>query len=110
MLKERETLTIITGSLFVKMYMRNVCNGTGFIKRETLKEAYDYCFGNALAEYNYKQKRKDRIYIHEIEHSGNKEKVFYENVVQIGKMEDIAVIDENGNLAEAAVQVIKVLD
>ena len=82
-------------------------------KRETLKEAYDYCFGNALAEYNYKQKRKDRIkqdYIHEIEHSGNKEKVFYENVVQIGKMEDTAVTDENGNLAEAAVQVIKVLD
>ena len=82
-------------------------------KRETLKEAYDYCFGNALAEYNYKQKRKDRIkqdYIHEIEHSGNKEKVFYENVVQIGKMEDTAVIDENGNLAEAAGQVIKVLD
>lgn len=82
-------------------------------KRETLKEAYDYCFGNALAEYNYKQKRKDRIkqdYIHEIEHSGNKEKVFYENVVQIGKMEDTAVTDENGNLAEAAGQVIKVLD
>ena len=82
-------------------------------KRETLKEAYDYCFGNALAEYNSKQKRKDRIkqdYIHEIEHSGNKEKVFYENVVQIGKMEDTAVTDENGNLAEAAGQVIKVLD
>lgn len=82
-------------------------------KRETLKEAYDYCFGNALAEYNSKQKRKDRIkqdYIHEIEHSGNKEKVFYENVIQIGKMEDTAVTDENGNLAEAAVQVVKVLD
>ncbi len=82
-------------------------------KRETLKEAYDYCFGNALAEYNSKQKRKDRIkqdYIHEIEHSGNKEKVFYENVVQIGKMEDTAVTDENGNLAEAAGQVIKILD
>lgn len=82
-------------------------------KRETLKEAYDYCFGNALAEYNSKQKRKDRIkqdYIHEIEHSGNKEKVFYENVVQIGKMEDTAVTDENGNLAKAAGQVIKVLD
>jgi len=82
-------------------------------KRETLKEAYDYCFGNALAEYNSKQKRKDRIkqdYIHEIEHSGNKEKVFYENVVQIGKMEDTAVTDENGNLTEAAGEVIKVLD
>jgi len=66
-----------------------------------------------LAEYNSKQKRKDRIkqdYIYEIKHSGNKEKVFYENVVQIGKMDDTAVTDENGNLTEAAGEVIKVLD
>lgn len=82
-------------------------------KKESLKDAYDNCFGQALAEYNGKQKRKDRIktdYIYEIEHSGNKEKVFYENVVQIGKMEDTPVIDNNGNLTEAAKQVIGVLD
>lgn len=82
-------------------------------KKESLKDAYDICFGQALDEYNAKQKRKDRIktdYIYEIEHSGNKEKVFYENVVQIGKMEDTPVIDKNGNLTEAAKQVIEVLD
>lgn len=82
-------------------------------KKESLKDAYDICFGQALDEYNAKQKRKDRIktdYIYEIEHSGNKEKVFYENVVQIGKMEDTPVIDKNGSLTEAAKQVIEVLD
>lgn len=82
-------------------------------KKESLKDAYDNCFGQALAEYNGKQKRKDRMktdYIYEIEHSGNKEKVFYENVVQIGKMEDTPVIDKNGDLTEAAKQVIEVLD
>lgn len=82
-------------------------------KKESLKDAYDNCFGQALAEYNDRQKRKDRIktdYIYEIEHSGNKEKVFYESVVQIGKMEDTPVIDKNGNLTEAAKQVIQVLD
>ena len=82
-------------------------------KRESLKEAYDICFGQALSEYNAKQKRKDRIktdYIHEIEHSGNNEKVFYENVVQIGKMDDTPVVDEKGDLTEAAKQAIEVLD
>lgn len=48
--------------------------------------------------------------MYEIEHSGNKEKVFYENVVQIGKMEDTPVVDENGNLTEEAKQAIEVLD
>lgn len=82
-------------------------------KKESLKDAYDNCFGQALVEYNDRQKRKDRMktdYLYEIEHSGNKEKVFYENIVQIGKMEDTSVIDKNGNLTEAAKQVIQVLD
>lgn len=82
-------------------------------KKETIKEAYEYCFGQALDEYNAKQKRKDRIktdYIHEIEHSGNGEKVFYENVVQIGDMHDTPVVDENGNLTEDAKVAIEVLD
>lgn len=82
-------------------------------KKESLKEAYNNCFGQALTEYNAKQKRRDRIktdYMYEIEHSGNKEKVFYENVVQIGKMEDTPVVDENGNLTEEAKQAIEVLN
>ena len=82
-------------------------------KQESIKEAYDVCFGQALVEYNAKQKRKDRIksdYMEEIKHSGNKEKVFYENVVQIGKMDDTSVVDENGELTESAKKAIEILD
>jgi hypothetical protein len=70
-------------------------------KQEPLEEAYEICFGQALRDYNAAQKRKDRKkenYLKEIENSGNGEKVFYENVVQIGKMTDTAVVDKNGNL------------
>lgn len=56
--------------------------------QESLKDAYEKCFGQALRDYNAAQKRKDRQkddYLKEIENSGNKEKTFYENIVQIGK-------------------------
>lgn len=55
--------------------------------KESIETAYDTCFGQALNDYNARQKRKDRQkhdYITEIRNSKNKEKVFYENVVQIG--------------------------
>ena len=56
--------------------------------QESLEQAYEKCFGQALMDYNATQKRKDRRkenYLKEIENSGNKEKTFYENIVQIGK-------------------------
>ena len=56
-------------------------------------------------DYNAAQKRKDRRkenYLKEIENSGNKEKTFYENIVQIGKKEDTPVVDADGNLTEEA--------
>jgi hypothetical protein len=82
-------------------------------KQEPLEEAYEICFGQALRDYNAAQKRKDRKkenYLKEIENSGNGEKVFYENVVQIGKMTDTAVVDKNGNLTEDAKAAIEVLE
>ena len=82
-------------------------------RQETLEEAYEKCFGEALRNYNVTQKRKDRKkdnYLKEIENSGNGEKPFYENVVQIGKMTDTPVADENGNLTEDAKAAIKVLE
>ena len=82
-------------------------------KQESLKDAYEKCFGQALKDYNASQKRKDRKkdnYLKEIENSGNKEKPFYENVVQIGKVLDTAVVDENGNLTEDAKAAIEVLE
>ena len=81
--------------------------------QEPLKDAYEKCFGQALRDYNAAQKRKDRQkddYLKEIENSGNKEKAFYENIVQIGKKTDTPVTDENGVLTEEAKAAIEVLD
>ena len=81
--------------------------------QESLEKAYEKCFGQALMDYNATQKRKDRRkenYLKEIENSGNKEKTFYENIVQIGKKEDTPVVDEDGNLTEEAKSVIEILE
>ena len=81
--------------------------------QEPLRDAYEKCFGQALRDYNAAQKRKDRKkddYLKEIENSGNKEKAFYENIVQIGKKTDTPVTDENGVLTEEAKAAIEVLD
>ncbi|MCI9141761.1 MAG: hypothetical protein HFH87_03950 [Lachnospiraceae bacterium] len=81
--------------------------------QESLKDAYEKCFGQALRDYNAAQKRKDRQkddYLKEIENSGNKEKPFYENIVQIGKKTDTSVVDENGALTEEAKAAIEVLE
>lgn len=81
--------------------------------QESLEQAYEKCFGQALMDYNVTQKRKDRRkenYLKEIENSGNKEKTFYENIVQIGKKEDTPVVDENGNLTEEAKSAIEILE
>ena len=81
--------------------------------QEPLKDAYEKCFGQALRDYNATQKRKDRKkedYLKEIENSGNKEKTFYENIVQIGKKEDTPVVDENGNLTVDAKTAIEILE
>ena len=58
---------------------------------QPIREAYDECFGEAVREYNEKQTRNDRKkddYMSDIKNSGNGEKLFYENVIQIGKMSD----------------------
>ena len=81
--------------------------------QESLEKAYEKCFGQALMDYNATQKRKDRRkenYLKEIGNSGNKEKTFYENIVQIGKKEDTPVVDENGNLTEEAKSAIEILE
>ena len=81
--------------------------------QESLKDAYEKCFGQALRDYNAAQKRKDRQkddYLKEIENSGNKEKTFYENIVQIGKKEDTPVVDKNGMMTEDAKAAIAVLE
>lgn len=60
-------------------------------KDETIVQAYHRIFDEAVAEYNAKQKRKDRQikdYRTHILNSKNGEKEFYEDVLQWGKQED----------------------
>ena len=81
--------------------------------QQPIREAYQQIFGPAIAEYNAKQKRKDRQvtdYLTDIRNSGNKEKQFYEIVVQIGRMEDTGVLDVNGELSEVAKGAKEILD
>lgn len=68
-----------------------------------IEQAYEEIFGEAVSEYNDKQKRADRKienYLSKIRTSKNNEKVFYETVVQIGKMDDTGIVDENGNITD----------
>ena len=84
-----------------------------FYKQESLEDAYDKMFRQAIDEYNVKQTRKDRKidnYITKIKNSKNNEKIFYENVVQIGRMTDFGVVDENGNVTENALLAKEILD
>ena len=95
----------------------NVCpERTGWNKtyiRDSIADAYEKCFGEAVREYNAGQKRNDRKinnYVKKIENSDNGEKVFYENIVQLGTKDDTPVVDESGNLTEAAKEAIDLLD
>lgn len=56
-----------------------------------IREAYQEYFGEALKNYNAKQKRSDRLiddYYEHIKKSKNGEKLFYEDVLQWGSKED----------------------
>ncbi len=67
-----------------------------------LKQFYEQIFGEALAEYNAKQKRADRRindYFEHIKKSGNT-KLFYEVVVQFGDLHDCGVGSEKWEKAK----------
>jgi len=81
--------------------------------KQSLDDAYKECFGQALENYNAKQKRKDRIkddYMAEIRHSRNGEKIFYENVVQYGDMYDTGIVGTDGEITADAKQAAEALD
>ena len=87
-----------------------------YYAKESLEEAYQKCFGEALANYNAKQKRADRkiedYYTHlfgnqrkdVVATSSNKEKSFYEIVVGIGDKDTCPSGSVNGNLACRALE------
>lgn len=67
-----------------------------------LKQFYRQIFGEALAEYNSKQKRADRTipdYYEHIKKSG-KEKLFYEVVALFGDLHDCGVNSEHWETAK----------
>ncbi len=69
--------------------------------KEDIKKVYQELFGTALAEYNAKQKRKDRIikdYYDHIFHS-KQEKPFYELIIQVGNKDDTPCNSDEGKLA-----------
>lgn len=74
--------------------------------RESLEQAYEKCFGQAVSDYNAKQKRADRRidgakgYMEQVRTSKNGEKLFYENVVQVGNMFDSHVGTEQGEVCK----------
>lgn len=75
-------------------------------KQESLTDAYEHCFGQAIQDYNAKQKRKDRQidgvkgYMEQIRNSKNGEKLFYENIVQVGNMFDSQVGTQQGEICK----------
>ncbi len=79
-------------------------------KKETLFEAYTNCFSDVIDNYNKIQKRSDRRisgvsgYMEQIKNSKNGEKLFYENIVQIGNMFDSHIDTSQGEICK------KVLD
>jgi len=81
-----------------------------FVKQD-LGTVYEHLFGESTERYNAKQKRNDRIikgsYFESLFHQkpsntvvtvADKRKSFYEDVVQIGKMEDSGIETEDAQL------------
>ncbi len=82
--------------------------------RESLEDAYQKCYGEALSDYNAKQKRADRIIENYYKHlfgnagqdavatSSNKEKSFYEIAVGVGDRRTNPVGSAEGEIAAKA--------
>ena len=70
-------------------------------RNEDIRAIYHELFDNALARYNEKQTRKDRViddYYEKIR-TGKQEKLFEELIIQIGNKDDMNASSENGQLA-----------
>ena len=70
-------------------------------RNEDIRAVYHELFDDALARYNEKQTRKDRViddYYEKIR-TGKQEKLFEELIIQIGNKDDMNASSENGQLA-----------
>ena len=71
-------------------------------RNEDIRAVYHELFDGALARYNEKQTRKDRViddYYEKIR-TGKQEKLFEELIIQIGNKDDMNASSENGQLAK----------
>ncbi|MFR8177352.1 MAG: plasmid recombination protein [Christensenellales bacterium] len=70
-------------------------------RNEDIRAVYHELFDDALAHYNEKQTRRDRViddYYEKIR-TGKQEKLFEELIIQIGNKDDMSASSENGQLA-----------
>ena len=70
-------------------------------RNEDIRTVYHELFDDALARYNEKQTRKDRViddYYEKIR-TGKQEKLFEELIIQIGNKDDMSASSESGQLA-----------
>lgn len=70
-------------------------------RNEDIRAVYHELFDGALARYNEKQTRRDRViddYYEKIR-TGKQEKLFEELIIQIGNKDDMNASSENGRLA-----------
>lgn len=70
-------------------------------RNEDIRAVYHELFDDALARYNEKQTRRDRViddYYEKIR-MGKQEKLFEELIIQIGNKDDMNATSENGQLA-----------
>lgn len=70
-------------------------------RNEDIRTVYHELFDDALARYNEKHTRKDRViddYYEKIR-TGKQEKLFEELIIQIGNKDDMNATSENGQLA-----------
>lgn len=70
-------------------------------RNEDIRAVYHELFDDALARYNEKQIRRDRViddYYEKIR-TGKQEKLFEELIIQIGNKDDMNATSENGQLA-----------
>ena len=71
-------------------------------RNEDIRAVYHELFDDALAHYNEKQTRRDRViddYYEKIR-TGKQEKPFEELIIQIGNKDDMNASSENGQLAQ----------
>lgn len=77
---------------------RNKVSDNITYEHQDIRKAYDDLFGEALDDYNSKQKRKDRIITDYFEHirDSKREEAYYEIVVQFGDDQSAPCGSENG--------------